>query len=77
MPLSVAIFVLVLVFLVIVVPFIVILHYVTNWKALRGLSAEEQRLLEELWSASQAMDSRLDALETILNDKTADARKES
>ena len=76
MPLSVVFLVLTITFMVVVMPFIVILHYVTKWKATRGLSSDEQQLLEELWKTSQAMDSRLNALETILTDEAPDWRKQ-
>ncbi len=62
-------------FVVAVLPLMVILHYVTKWKATKGLSSEEQQLLEELWKASEAMDSRLDALETILSDEVPESKK--
>jgi len=40
-----------------------------------GLSNDEQRLLEDLWKDSQAMQSRVNALETILDDEVPDWRK--
>lgn len=70
-------FVLTIIFMVVVLPIIVIMHYVTKWKATRGLSPDEQQLLEELWKTSQAMDSRLNSLETILDDQAADWRKKT
>jgi phage shock protein B len=73
---SAGFFILAIVFMVVVMPFIVILHYVTKWKATKGLSSDEQRLLEELWKTSQAMDSRLNALETILSDEAPDWKKQ-
>ncbi|HEU4616988.1 MAG TPA: envelope stress response membrane protein PspB [Gammaproteobacteria bacterium] len=76
MEFSTAMFVLAIVFMVVVMPFVVILHYVTKWKATKGLSSDEQRMLEELWKTSQAMDSRLNALETILNDEAPDWKKQ-
>jgi phage shock protein B len=76
MSISVVIFVLAILFMVVVMPFIVILHYLTKWKATRGLSSDEQRMLEELWKASQAMDSRLNALETILSDQAPEWKKQ-
>jgi phage shock protein B len=76
MDMSTGVFVLAIVFLVVVMPFIVILHYVTKWKATRGLSSDEQRMLEELWKTSQAMDSRLNALETILRDDAPEWKKQ-
>jgi phage shock protein B len=65
-----------IVFTVIVLPLIVIMHYVTKWKAIKGLSDEEQQLLEELWQGSQRFDSRLNALETILDSQTPDWRRQ-
>jgi phage shock protein B len=76
MSISTGIFVLATLFIVVVMPFIVILHYVTKWKATRGLSSDEQRMLEELWKTSQAMDSRLNALETILSDDAPEWKKQ-
>ena len=65
----------VIVFMTVVMPLIIIMHYVTKWKATKGLSNDEQRLLEDLWMDSQAMQSRLNALETILDDEVPDWRK--
>lgn len=77
MEFSVALFVITLVFLIVVMPFVVIMHYVTKWKATRGLSHDEQQLLEDLWKTSQSMDSRLNSLETILQDEVPDWRKKT
>ena len=65
----------VIVFMTVVMPLIIIMHYVTKWKATKGLSNDEQRLLEDLWKDSQAMQSRVNALETILDDEVPDWRK--
>lgn len=70
-----AVFVLSIIFMTVVVPIVSILHYVTKWKATKGLSDDEQRLLEDLWKDSQDMQSRLNALETILDDEVPDWRK--
>ena len=56
------------VFTVTVLPLIVIMHYTTKWKATKGLSDDEQRTLEDLWQDGQRLESRLNALETILDD---------
>lgn len=69
------VFVLTIIFLTVVLPLVIIMHYVTKWKATQGLSDDEQRLLEDLWKDSQEMESRLNALETILNDEVPDWRK--
>jgi phage shock protein B len=65
----------VMVFMVIVLPIVIVMHYVTKWKATKGLSNDEQRLLEDLWKDSQAIQSRVNALETILDDEVPDWRK--
>lgn len=62
------------VFTVVVLPLIVVMHYVTKWKATKGLSDEEQRLLEELWRDSERMENRLEALETILDDEAPELK---
>ena len=68
-------FVLTVIFMTVVLPIVIIMHYVTKWKATKGLSNDEQRLLEDLWKDSQSMQSRLNALETILDDEVPDWRK--
>jgi phage shock protein B len=65
----------ILVFMVIVLPLVIVMHYVTKWKATQGLSDDEQRLLEDLWKDSQSIESRLNALETILDDEIPEWRK--
>jgi phage shock protein B len=68
-------FVIAVVFMTVVMPILIIMHYVTKWKATKGLSNDEQRLLEDLWKDSQSMQSRLNALETILDGEVPDWRK--
>ena len=76
MPVAMMLFVLTIIFMVIVLPFIVIMHYSTKWKATKGLSDDEHRMLEDLWKESQAMQSRVNALETILDSQVPDWRKQ-
>ena len=59
----------------VVLPLVVVLHYVTKWKSSRTLSGDEQRMLEELWQDAQRMESRINALETILDDQVPDWRR--
>jgi phage shock protein B len=75
MPLSLAVFIVTIIFMTLVMPFIVIMHYMTKWKATKGLSDDEHRMLEDLWKESQAMQSRVNALETILDSEVPDWRK--
>ncbi len=76
MNVTTAVFVLAIVFMTVVVPFIVIMHYTTKWKATKGLSDDEHKMLEDLWNESQAMQSRVNALETILEAQAPDWRKQ-
>jgi phage shock protein B len=54
---------------------VVIMHYMTKLKATKGLSEDEQRMLEDLWKEAQAMQSRVNALETILDHEAPDWRR--
>ena len=74
MPSTVAFFVIAVIVLTVVVPIIVIMHYMTKWKAVKGLSEDEHRMLEDLWKESQGMQSRVNALETILDRDVPDWR---
>ena len=75
MNVTTALFILTVIFMTVVVPFVVIMHYSTKWKATKGLSDDEHRMLEDLWKESQAMQSRVNALETILENEVPDWRK--
>jgi phage shock protein B len=70
-------FPLIVIFMTTVLPLVIVMHYVTKWKATKGLSNDEQSVLENLWKDSQEMQSRLNALETILDDEVPDWRKKS
>jgi phage shock protein B len=50
---------------------------VTKWKKSRELSGTEEEMLEEIWTLSQNMESRLNALETILDDEVPDWRRKT
>lgn len=58
-----------------VLPLVVVLHYMTKWKASKGLSREDEKMLEEIWESAQKMESRINALETILDDQAPDWRR--
>lgn len=62
-------------FVVCVLPLVIILHYVTKWKSTRTLSTEDEKMLEELWENAQRMESRINTLETILDDAVSDWRR--
>jgi phage shock protein B len=58
-----------------VAPLVIVLHYITKWRDSKGLSKEDEKMLEDLWSSSQRMESRINSLETILDDVAPDWRK--
>ena len=62
-------------FTVVVLPLLIVMHYITKWKATKGLSVSEERMLEDLWRSSQTMESRINVLETILDDELPGWRK--
>jgi phage shock protein B len=66
-----------IVFTVTVLPLAIIMHYVTKWKATKGLTEAEERMLEALWRDGDAMESRLNALETILDAEVPNWRRQT
>jgi len=61
--------------LTIVVPLIVVLHFVTKWKQTREISGDDERMLEDMYVMSQRMEERIVTLEKILDDELPDWRK--
>ena len=59
----------------VVVPLVVVLHYVTKWKDAKGLSREDEKMIEDIWESAQKMESRINALETILDERAEDWRR--
>lgn len=53
-------------FLFIGLPWIV-LHYMTSWKRSRGLSMEDENLLDEMHDLSRRLDERLATIERIMS----------
>lgn len=62
-------------FLVIILPLIIIGHYMTRWRSTKGLTNADERMLEEVWENALKMESRVNALETILDDEIPDWRR--
>ena len=52
-----------------------ILYYVTEWRKSKTLSADDERLVDDLWQTAQRLERRVEALETIL-DKEAPTWRE-
>jgi phage shock protein B len=60
-------FVLGVLFLTVVAPIWIIAHYVTRWRASRRLTAEDERALADLWQVARRMETRIEALERVLD----------
>ncbi|HZS84741.1 MAG TPA: envelope stress response membrane protein PspB [Stellaceae bacterium] len=67
MALGVVILILGILFLVIILPIWIVAHYVTRWRAARGLSAADERMLAELWESARKLEQRIDGLERVFD----------
>lgn len=61
------IFVPAVLFLTVVAPLWLLLHYVTRWRQSRTLSSEDERMLVDLWQSARRIEDRVVALEKILD----------
>ena len=57
-----------------VAPMAIFMHYFTRWRTSKSLSADDERLLDELWRTAQALERRIETMETILRRDTAEGR---
>lgn len=62
-------------FMTIALPMIIIGHFMTRWRSTKSLTSADERMLEEVWANAQKMESRVNALETILDDEIPDWRR--
>ena len=44
-----------------------IMHYITEWRKAKTPTADDERLVDDLWRTAQRLESRVEALETILD----------
>lgn len=63
-------------FLTLVAPIWIISHYVTKWRTAKILSAEDEKMLQELWELAPKLQSRINTLERILDAEASDWRKQ-
>ena len=63
-------------FLVIVAPIWIIAHYITRWRTAKVLSAEDEKMLAELWELAPKLESRINTLERILDAEVPDWEKQ-
>jgi phage shock protein B len=64
-------------FLLIVAPVWIISHYMTRWRTAKVLSAEDERMLAELWELAPRLESRINNLERILDAEVPDWRQQT
>lgn len=64
-----------IVFLAIPAPIFICLYFISKWKQSRELSSSDERMLEDLWTSSQRLEERLEALETILDNEAPEWRR--
>jgi phage shock protein B len=48
-------------------PLWIIFHYITKMKSAKGLTAEDEKMLSEVWESSKKMEDRIVTLERILD----------
>ena len=66
-----------IVFMVIVVPLWLVLHYVAKFKATKSLSQADEETLADLWQLSEKLERRIESLETILDEEVPGWRTRS
>jgi phage shock protein B len=48
-------------------PIWIVFHYITKLKTSKGLTAEDEKMLEEVWESTNRMEERIVTLERILD----------
>jgi len=68
-------FPLLIVFMVVVLPIWIAVHYFTNWRTSKAISGADEKLLSELWQNATKMEDRIRNLERILDEEAPDWRE--
>ncbi len=53
----------------------VVLHYMLAFRKTRGLSSDDERLLDDLWRTAQSLEKRVETLESILDQEAPNWRE--
>jgi len=53
--------------LTVCLPLWIIFHYITKMKTAKGLTAEDEKMLTEVWESTKKMEERIQTLERILD----------
>lgn len=60
--------------IVVVLPLWIIFHYITKWKQMKGITAEDEASLGDLRTAADRLEDRLRTMERIMDDEVPDWR---
>ncbi len=69
-------FILGVLFLTVVAPVWIVAHYVTRWRTAKTLSAEDEKVLAEVWASTDKMESRIRNLDRNLDTEHPGWREE-
>lgn len=53
--------------LTVCLPLWIVFHYLTKMRTSKGLSAEDEKMLSEVWESTNRMEERIKTLERILD----------
>jgi len=59
---------------VVVLPLVIVFHYITKWKAMNSLTPENEASFTDLHQAAEKLETRLKTLERILDDEVPNWR---
>lgn len=62
-------------FMTVVAPVWILLHYITRWKSTKTITNEDESLLGDLWESAERIESRLNNIERILDVEQPEWRK--
>ncbi len=65
-----------IIFLTIVVPLWLVLHYTYKNKSNQALSTDDEKMLEDVWENTRKMEDRIHTLERILDATNPDWRRQ-
>ena len=63
--------------LTVCLPLWIVFHYVAKMKTAKGLSAEDEKMLSDIWESTNRMEERIQTLERILDIETPSWRGRS
>ncbi|MGV6827378.1 MAG: envelope stress response membrane protein PspB [bacterium] len=69
--------VLAIIFMTVVVPIWLVLHYIAKFRQAKSLSHADEETLSDLWQMAAKMEDRIEVLESILDDEVPGWRKRS